>query len=299
MKIIAVTRGGTTPPAKAYGALLMAILVLASLVEARPVLPEGELLAGIAENGRLVVFAADSPEDVVVIKIDGLRPGEEILGLDRRPANGLIYALGSTSRIYIVNFETGAAVAVGSGPFTPLLQGSRFGFDFNPAADRIRIVSDTGQNLRINPDSGQLAAVDGTLAYATDDSGAGSIPAVNAAAYTNNDNNPATGTVLYNIDAERGVLVLQNPPNDGKLVTIGLLGVTILGEAGFDVAGSDGTAYASLIPRQQGGNGDSPPGNSARSYLYKINLTSGEATLVGKIGGPKPLMSLVALGKVN
>ncbi len=296
MTIHSLIRRQTTQ--RATFALLIATLVSASHAQISA-LPKGELLAGVAENGRLVVFSADSPEDVIVTKIEGLQPGEKILGLDRRPKDGLIYALGSTNRIYTVNFETGVAVAVGSGPFAPLLQGSRFGFDFNPVADRIRIVSDQGQNLRINPDTGQLAAVDGPLAYSAGDSGTGSTPAVTAAAYTNNDNNPATGTVLYDIDAARGVLLLQNPPNDGKLVTVGSLGIDILGDAGFDIAGSDGTAYASIIPRHERGNGDSPPGNSARSYLYTINLTSGAATLVGKIGGPKPLLSLVALGKVN
>lgn len=262
-------------------------------------LANGELLAGIAENGRLVLFSAQSPEDVVVVKIEGLQPGEQILGLDRRPANGLIYALGSTNRIYTVNFETGNAVAVSPSPFTPALQGTRFGFDFNPAVDRIRVVSDSGQDLRLHPDTGQLAGIDGTLAYAAGDSGAGTTPQVIAAAYTNNDTDPATGTQLYDIDAARGVLVLQNPPNNGTLVTVGSLGVRILGDAGFDIAGSNGIAYASLIPAQQHGKGDVPPGNSARSYLYTIDLATGAATLVGKIGGPKPLLSLTALGQAN
>ena len=59
--------------------------------------------------------------------------------------------------------------------------------------------------------------------------------------------------------------------------------------AGFDVAGSDGTAWASLVPAGQ-------PGNSARASLYTVNLITGVATEVGKIGGPKPLTALTALG---
>jgi hypothetical protein len=38
--------------------------------------------------------------------------------------------------------------------FMPVLAGTSFGFDFNPTVDRIRLVSDSGQNLRLNPNSG-------------------------------------------------------------------------------------------------------------------------------------------------
>jgi hypothetical protein len=37
-----------------------------------------------------------------------------------------------------------------------------FGFDFNPT-DRIRLVSNTGQNLRLHPDLGTVVAIDGNL----------------------------------------------------------------------------------------------------------------------------------------
>jgi hypothetical protein len=293
-----LTRVVSLPRCLAVAFLVAGCVSISSANSPSPA-PQPELLAGVAENGSLVLFSAQSPEDVMVVKITGLQSDEKILGLDRRPSNGLIYALGSTSRIYTVNIETGAAVAVGGAPFGVALQGSRFGFDFNPVVDRIRIVSDTGENLRVHPDTGQLIAMDGALAYAMGDSGAGTSPKVSAAAYINNDNDPVTGTVLYNIDANRGVLVQQIPPNDGRLITVGTLGVTILGDAGFDVATSDGTAYASFIPRQQRGHADTPPGNSARSHLYLVDLSSGKATWLGKIGGPKPLTSLTALGQAN
>jgi len=251
-----------------------------------------EMLAGVAANGRLVLFSSADPEDVAVVPVTGLHAGEEILGLDVRPLTGELYALGSSARLYAIDPSTGAAFAVGSGPFTNALNGTSFGFDFNPTVDRIRIVSNAGLNLRVNPTNGLLAAVDGSLAYATNDSGFGSAPVVGAAAYINNDNNPATGTVLYNIDTARDMLVIQNPPNAGVLATVGSLGWDVTGVSGFDVAGSDGTAYASLVLEGE-------PGNSARAALVTIDLTTGAAMFLGKIGGPKPLTSLTALGSLD
>jgi hypothetical protein len=249
-----------------------------------------EVLAGVSANGRLVLFSSDNPRDVAVVKIKGLQRQEKILGLDVRPATGQLYALGSSSRIYGVDFLTGMATEIGSGPFSPALNGSRFGFDFNPTVDRIRIVSDSGQNLRAHPDTGAIVAMDGNLAYATNDSGFGSTPFITAAAYINNDTNPATGTVLYDIDVARNALVIQNPPNTGTLVTVGSLGVNITGDVGFDVAGGDGTAYASLVREED---------YSERAGLYTIDLTTGVAKFMGRIGGPKPLTSLTALGQLH
>ena len=251
-----------------------------------------ELLAGIAANGRLVLFASDDPEDASVVQVRGLQVGEQLLGLDVRPATGELYALGSSARLYVINILTGQATAVSATPFTNELTGTSFGFDFNPTVDRIRIVSNTGWNIRVNPITGAVAAADTSLAYAAGDSGEGLTPRVVASAYINNDTNPATATVLYGIDVARDVLVTQNPPNAGVLNTVGALGVEATSVAGFDVAGSDGVAYAALVPAGQ-------PGNSARASLYTIDLTTGAATLVGKIGGPKPLTSLATLGTIE
>jgi hypothetical protein len=249
-----------------------------------------ELLAGVAANGRLVLFSSAAPGDAMVVQVSGLQAGEEILGLDVRPATGELYALGSSSRLYTLDFLTGRATAVGA-PFATALNGTKFGFDFNPTVDRIRIVSNTGQNLRAHPVTGAVVAVDGNIQYATNDVAAGSAAMVVGSAYINNDNDPATGTVLYNLDAARGTLVTQIPPNNGVLNTVGELGVGFTDVAGFDVAGSDGTAWAGLVT--------SSPGNSERAGLYTINLVTGAATFVGKIGGPKPLTSLTALGTID
>ncbi|MEO5802381.1 MAG: DUF4394 domain-containing protein [Verrucomicrobiota bacterium] len=247
-----------------------------------------ELLAGIAENGRLVLFSSDAPEDVGVVQIRGLQSGEKLLGLDTRPATGELYALGSSSRLYVIDIAGQTATAIGTNSFTTALSGTSFGFDFNPTVDRIRIVSDLGQNLRVNPTNGAVAAIDGTLTYATNDVAFGQTPVISGAAYINNDTNPATATVLYDIDTARDTLVIQNPPNTGTLTTVGSLGVDTSSVVGFDVAGSDGTAYAALTLE-----GDK------RAGLYTINLATGAASFVGTIGGPKTLTSLTALGSLD
>lgn len=269
--------------------LLRTVTLIGLLAGTAAALPAAELLAGIAPKDRLVLFSSADPEDAAVVQLRGLQPGEVLLGIDVRPATGELYGLGSSSRLYTIDIVSGKATAIGTAPFTPALSGTSFGFDFNPTVDRIRVVSDAGQNLRLHPVTGAVAATDTNLVYAATDAGAGTTPAAAAAAYTNNDNDPATGTMLFDIDAARGVLVLQSPPNNGVLSTIGSLGVGMTTTTlGFDVAGSDGTAYAALLLEGE-----------KRAGLYTIDLITGAATWVGRIGGPKPLMSLATLGQID
>jgi hypothetical protein len=220
--------------------------------------------------------------------VTGLQPEEEILGIDFRPATGGLYGLGSTSRLYLIDPGTAVATQVGSGPFATALEGHAFGFDFNPTVDRIRVVSNTGQNLRLNPITGALAAVDTALAFAALDPNAGARPAVVGAAYTNPDNDPATGTTLYDIDAALDLLVTQAPPNGGVLNTVGRLGERANGKVGFDI-GADGRAWAVLKPGGRGGRRCGP------SALYTIDLATGEATRVGFVGTRTPLKGLAAV----
>ena len=110
---------------------------------------------GLSNANQIVTFDTNTPSTpLAVVAITGLQSGETALGIDVRPATGQLYLLGSSSRIYVVDPVTGVATAVGAA-FTPALSGTAFGFDFNPTVDRIRVVSDTGQNLRLNPDTGR------------------------------------------------------------------------------------------------------------------------------------------------
>ena len=275
-------------------ALRMALAATALSAASLAPAAAAELLAGIGMSGGnniLVTFPSDDPMTVSKVKIKGLQKKETILGIDVRPLNGQIYALGSTSRLYVINRETGTATAVSATPLSPLVTGTSVSFDFNPTVDRIRIMTDAGQNLRAHPDTGAIVSVDASLAYAGGDPGFAAVPDVTACAYTNSDNDPLTGTTLYDIDSTRGVLIRQDPPNNGTLNTVGPLGVNITNVAGFDIAVSTGTAYASLVVR----NGNK---KNLRASLFSVDLVTGAATDLGKIGGPWPLTSLTAIGQL-
>ena len=224
---------------------------------------------GLTTTNQLISFNTPFPGNVTTIgPITGLQSGEIILGIDTRPATGELYGLGSSSRIYKINKTTAVATAVG-GAFTPTLSGTNFGFDFNPTVDRIRIVSNTGQNLRANPNDGTVI-VDGTLNPGS--------PSVTAAAYFNNFAG-ATSTILYVIDTANDTLYQQNPANSGTLVPVGSLGVDATGVNGFDYNSGDNTALAALTV-------------GGVSGIYKIDLVFGTATLIGQVGGNLTLRGL-------
>lgn len=251
---------------------------------ALPQAAAAEALVGVSEKGDLVQFRSERPEFVEVREIGGLAAGVRIAGLDVRPATGRVHALGTDSRLYTLDLATAAATATGTGPFSPALRGSFFGFDFNPVVDRIRLVSNEDQNLRLHPGTGAVAANDGTLAYDGADPGAGQNPNVVGSAYTNNFAGTST-TQLFGIDSARDVVVLQNPPNAGTLRTVGALGVDATDATGFDIAFTDGTAWAALRT-----------GASGSSTLHRIDVATGKATAVGRIGGPDGLVGLAAVG---
>lgn len=209
----------------------------------------------VSQANELIIFNPANPVTSVFKAINGLAAGEKVLGLDFRPLNGQLYGLTSNSRIITLNASSGASAAVGT--LSIPLSGTDFGFDFNPTVDRIRIVSNTGQNLRYNPNDPSLPVViDGNLNPG--------MPHVTAAAYTNNFAG-ATSTMLFDIDVNTDKLYLQNPPNNGVVTEIGSLGVNVNNSSGFDIGGTSGTAWAVL----------SVKGNST---LYTINLTTGTAT---------------------
>ena len=214
-----------------------------------------EALYGITSTNHLLTFGSGSPGALSnAVPITGLQPGENLVGVDVRPKTGQLYALGSTSRLYVLSPTSGAATAIGQ-PFSPPLAGSSFGFDVNPAADRIRLVSDGRQNLRLNPDEGVVAGQDGQLAYAEGDPAAGTNPSTGAAAY-------AADAQLFVVDTARDQLDLQSPPNEGKLTTVGPLGVDVQEPASLDIS-SDGRAW--LAARRAG----------AGQELFSVDLKTG------------------------
>ena len=225
----------------------------------------------ITESGYLIGFDSADPNGAFDIGlINGLGADETVIGIDFRPSNGLLYGATDGNNLYTLNTSTADATLVGA--VSPDFSGSRFGFDFNPVPDRLRIASDADQNLRCNPNCGFPACtVDTALSYAPGDVNAGRNPNIVGSAYTNNFAG-ATTTALYGIDSTRNALVQQSPPNDGVLTTVGNLGVNTTDLVGFDILTVAGvnTAYASLTQ-----NG------SFLSRFYTINLATGLASPVG------------------
>ncbi len=213
-------------------------------------------------SNNLLIFNPDLASPTIVTKgITGLQAAETIHGIDFRPLNGQLYALGSTSRLYTINLGTGAATQVGTGTFSTLLSGTDFGFDFNPTVDRIRVVSNLGQNLRLNPIDGTLTASDGALNPG--------VPMVTAAAYTNNFAG-ATTTQLFVIDHNTDKLYEQIPPNNGTLVEKGSLGVDISNSNGFDIGSQTGKVYLAATAGGQ-------------NRIYSLNVTTGAVTSIGTV----------------
>jgi Domain of unknown function (DUF4394) len=231
-------------------------------------LARAETIVALTSGKRLLFFDSATP-GTVTKTITIMTVGDEALvAIDFRPLTGDLYALGVSTRLYILNLTTGAA---SSPTVTPtMLNGTRFGFDFNPVIDRIRVTSDNEQNLRLNPINGSLTSVDAALNYPAGDAHAGANPNIVGSAYTNNFAGAVT-TILYDIDSTLDTLVYQDPPNTGQLHTVGPLGIGTTDNVGFDISQGTGTAYASLTVGTTTG-------------LYTVNLASGAATLVGTIG---------------
>lgn len=224
-----------------------------------------QLIYGTTEGDRLVTFRSSSPGNIErSVPITGVAEAEDIVGLDVRPATGELYGLGTSNVIYRIDPSSGAATAVG-GAFVPSLSGENFGFDFNPTVDRIRLVSDAEQNLRLNPNNGQTVGEDGALTYPAGDVSAGANPNVGSAAYTNSVAG-ATSTALYVIDTQTNALATLPNPNDGVLNTVGALGFDVEGRTNFDV-GADGIGYASLIREER-----------EVIELYRVDLGTGRAS---------------------
>ncbi len=264
------------------------------ILDNEPPLPNSITVYAVTVNNNLLTFNSTAPNVILSnVPITGLQPGELLVGIDFRPANGQLYALGNSNRLYTVNTTTGAATAVAA-PFSPGLTGIDFGSDFNPMVDRLRVVSDADQNFRLNPNTGAVAGSDTALAYASGDPNFGSNPNVVGSAYTNSfaGASSLTTTTLYGIDSNLDTLVRQGgvdgaapSPNSGQLTTIGPLGVNPTGLVGFDIQGSNNKAFAAL----------NAPAESSK--LYTLNLATGAATLLGAIGGSELIRDIsVAAG---
>ena len=262
-----------------------------ALAITRPTLASitGQLAYALAGTN-LLTFDTALPGTIrTATGISGVDAAYTLVGLDVRPINNALYALGynsaaasgvNNSQLYSLDATTGAATTVGAAFRLELGTGS-VGFDFNPTVDRIRVVGANRNNYRLNPNStaaSVLAATDGAVSYTS------GTPNIGAVAYTNSFRgaNATSGTALYNYDLTLNQLNIQstaNPPADGQLTAVGTSGLTVNSTTPYvdlDIYSTGvGTNTAYLVAN---------PGSALGTTLYTVNLTTGAATSVGAIG---------------
>ena len=236
---------------------------------------------GLTADGRLLCFPTNSADRAEVVgSVTGLMgPDSALIGIDFRVQDGKLYGVGNGGGVYTIDPNTAQATFVNqlSVALDPLA--TSFAVDFNPAADRLRIMSDQGQNLRHNVNAGGVTATDAPLTIAA---GANVVTAtgVTAAAYTNNDLAASTGTTLYDVATMQDQVVVQSPPNGipggvaANLVPSGSLGVDAGAAAGLDIY----TVVVNGVAVDNLGFGVLTVGGA--SGFYDVNFQTGQATLL-------------------
>ncbi|MFE7764451.1 DUF4394 domain-containing protein [Streptomyces sp. NPDC057438] len=231
---------------------------------------------GISGDGTLMAtFTTDRPDVLNWVRaVTGLSGDTALVGIDFRVQNGLLYGVGNKGGIYTIKIPTGTqdVVVTKVSQLQYALTGSQFGVDFNPAADRLRVISDNGQNLRHNlGDHSTIQDVNLTTPPTE-----GTTKGVTAAAYTNNDLSGATATTLFDINTNSDQVVIQSPANNGTLAPTGSLGLDAQLKAGMDIYSTlsggrtvDNAAFASLTPY-----------GASNPSLYSVNVFTGEATVI-------------------
>lgn len=238
---------------------------------------------------RIPAFVSPSPHTAYAVDWDGnlieldthtlevrvIGPTLPFAELDFRVSNGRLYGItdGETPQLYWISPGTGEATPVAAVSFEQPLPGDIFGFDFNPASDRLRIVSDADANWRIDVGSGRLWQ-DGRLHY--EDGRKANIVAI-AHGHNHGPSPRGEAAPCYGIDALHDTLVLLDPPGDGMLRTVGRLGVDIGPLTHFDIAGHDTAYLVTVLPGERW------------STLFEVNLETGRAEKVGQIRARGPL----------
>jgi hypothetical protein len=236
--------------------------LLAALVALRRALfqPARALeIVGLAADGTLLTFDSAKPRVAKRLRVDRHRsaprrdrpaPRRRCALRARREGNDLRRCRAATDR----RASSPASRCPSSPAPRPMV-------DFNPQADRLRLINLAGVSYRVVTTTGEVA-VDGTLRYAPGDRNAGKAPTITTGAYTNAFAG-ARGTELFNIDTALDVLVLQSPPNDGVLQTRGSLGVDFSPTTAFDITPTaDGDNLALAVSKR---------------VLYRIDLATGRA----------------------
>ncbi|MEV6357879.1 DUF4394 domain-containing protein [Streptomyces hydrogenans] len=224
---------------------------------------------GLTGDQRLVEFDVHKPARTWSLgKVSGLSGDTRLVGIDFRVQNEKLYGVGDKGGVYTLNTTSAKAVKVSQ--LTVTLAGSAFGVDFNPAANRLRVISDAGQNLRHNlddPAAPMTTTVDGTLTNPT--MPPSTAKGVTGAAYTNNDLSAATATTLFDLDTMADRVSLQSPANAGTLAPTGNLGVDSGLDAGFDIYYNATTGM---------NHGFAAIGSGGSYRLYAVDVLTGKAS---------------------
>lgn len=244
---------------------LKTLLAATAAVTVSAAAAQAAQLAALVGGDTIAIVDTGAKKVTKSMKVQGING--DIVGIDVRPSDNMLYALAADGTVYTVAMDGKATKK--SKLETMLKPGVWATVDFNPAADRLRVMGSDGTSLRVNVDDGKVIT-DGSHKYADGDASKGKTPKVGAGAYTNSVKG-AKQTDLFNIDLATGALVKQVPPNDGVLNTVGMLGASPKMVA-FDIwsDGSKNEAWA-----------------MTGADLWSIDLQTGKATKAATIEGVK------------
>ena len=246
-------------------------------------------VVGLTDDQRLICFNERNPGDARDLGfVSGLTGDVKLIGIDFRVQDKKMYGVGDKGGIYMLDTRSAAATKVSQ--LTVALSGTSFGVDFNPPADRLRIVSDNGQNLRHNINAGGVTIMDDQLDYppATPVNAVGpNAVGVTGSAYTNNDLDGTTATTLYALDTNLDQVAIQSPPNDGTLGATGKLTIDANSSVGFDIYSTirNGVTVAvqSLASLQT---------TDGTSSLFSVSLPTGRATTRGNFSARNKVIGI-------
>jgi hypothetical protein len=248
--------------------------------------PSGELW-GTTESNKLITFHRMAPGKLCTnVAMSGLSAGDEVLAAAVRPADKKLYGVTRAGKLIQIAVPSGvvtsalelSAAGGDDAPFTLPISGTEIGLSFHPANDELRMVTDTGANLRIDPDDGKVTTDTAITAAVAPVSGSFKVTDI---AYTNASGVvPATATTLWALESEGDQLVriggepadaaacpTATNPSCGVYTVVKALGFGASIVNGFDVEPKTGVVLAALT--------DTP--TATASTLFSINL-AGDAT---------------------
>jgi hypothetical protein len=281
-------------------------------------LGERTVVALSSDGTTLLRFRESTANSVGVVTLTGITAGEALVGLDFRPSTAQLFTLGvnataNTATLYLVDPLTGALTAVSTSGIVLVESGgtptdlpdpatARYAFDFNPTVDRIRVMTSTGVNFRINPVTGTAVDSDVNAAGTNPDTPlSGTVSALDNAAYTNG--HPGTGaavTALYGISGTTNSLYLVTNPNAGTIgtatpITSNGNALDFSATAAFDIPWSTSTTANNTAVTAGVGYAVVTVGTA--TLLYRIDLVSGVATFIGNVGPGNVPMIDIAVGQ--